>query len=104
MLNIFYSLACARRRGGITHGDMKPLNNLLGADLVRSVSNFDSTVFETEDLTQLNGILRFRGTVVYTPSAVEAGQLPTAASEAYTFGISFLQLLGCRLRWWRTVH
>ncbi|KAK7199684.1 Protein kinase domain/Protein tyrosine kinase [Novymonas esmeraldas] len=102
MVDILHGLACLHR-GGVTHGDVKPHNILLGADGVCKLSDFGSTVSEAADLARSNGMLEFRGTAVYTSPEVASGHQPTAASDIYSLGISFLEMLLGRLPWrWRT--
>jgi hypothetical protein len=98
MVDILHGLGYLHR-GGITHGDMKPHNILLGRDGVCKLSDFGSAVCEATDLARSNGMLEFRGTAVYTSPEVASGRPPTAASDVYSLGISFLEMLMGRLPW-----
>ncbi|KAL7203416.1 hypothetical protein ACSBR2_016656 [Camellia fascicularis] len=82
----------------IVHGDLKPANILIDANLVSKLSDFGICRVLTQDEssstnTTLYRITNPKGTLVYMdPEFLSTGEL-TPKSDVYSFGIILLQLL-----------
>ncbi|KAG5470892.1 hypothetical protein CUR178_02198 [Leishmania enriettii] len=94
MLDIVNGLAYLHE--STTHGDVKPHNILLGVDGVCKLSDFGSASDKLAEACCVNEDRLMRGTAVYI-SPEGARNLPlTSASDIYSLGISFLEMvLGC---------
>ncbi|KAG5470479.1 hypothetical protein LSCM1_01723 [Leishmania martiniquensis] len=97
MLDIVNGLAYLHE--STTHGDVKPHNILLGVDGVCKLSDFGSASDKLTEACCVNEDRLMRGTAVYI-SPEGARNLPlTSASDIYSLGISFLEMVLGRLPW-----
>ncbi|TPP43601.1 Protein kinase domain family protein [Leishmania donovani] len=97
MLDIVNGLAYLHE--STTHGDVKPHNILLGVDGVCKLSDFGSASDRLTEACCVNEDRLMRGTAVYI-SPEGARNLPlTSASDIYSLGISFLEMVLGRLPW-----
>jgi hypothetical protein len=97
MLDIVNGLAYLHE--STTHGDVKPHNILLGVDGVCKLSDFGSASDKLTEAACVNEDRLLRGTAVYI-SPEGARNLPlTSASDIYSLGISFLEMVLGRLPW-----
>ncbi|TPP47096.1 Protein kinase domain family protein [Leishmania donovani] len=97
MLDIVNGLAYLHE--STTHGDVKPHNILLGVDGVCKLSDFGSASDRLTEACCVNEDRLMRGTAVYI-SPEGARNLPlTSASDIYSLGISFLEMVLGRLSW-----
>ncbi|KPI88949.1 putative Serine/threonine protein kinase [Leptomonas seymouri] len=97
MLDIVNGLAYLHE--STTHGDVKPHNILLGVDGVCKLSDFGSASDKLTETACVDEDRLLRGTAVYI-SPEGARNLPlTSASDIYSLGISFLEMVLGRLPW-----
>ncbi|GET91414.1 serine/threonine protein kinase, putative [Leishmania tarentolae] len=97
MLDIVNGLAYLHE--STTHGDVKPHNILLGVDGVCKLSDFGSASDRLTEACCVNEDRLMRGTAVYI-SPEGARNFPlTSASDIYSLGISFLEMVLGRLPW-----
>lgn len=97
MLDIVRGLAYLHE--STTHGDVKPHNILLGMGGVCKLSDFGTATDKFNKASGPDEDRLLRGTAVYVSPEGARGEPLTSASDIFSLGISFLEMLLCRLPW-----
>nr|GFA84316.1 protein kinase-like domain-containing protein [Tanacetum cinerariifolium] len=98
VINILKDVATAldylhnRCQTTIVHGDLKPSNILLDADMVAYVGDFGLARLLGTDLKQ-NSSIGVKGTIGYAPQEYSIGSEMTNSGDIYSFGILLLEVM-----------
>ncbi|RZR71982.1 hypothetical protein BHM03_00009287 [Ensete ventricosum] len=77
----------------LVHGDLKPVNILLGSNFVSKISDLGMYRLLVRSSTLYHGTHLRKGTFAYTdPELLSSGEI-TAKSDVYSFGVILLRLL-----------
>ncbi|RWW21287.1 hypothetical protein GW17_00014577 [Ensete ventricosum] len=77
----------------LVHGDLKPVNILLGSNFVSKISDLGMYRLLVRSSTLYHGTHLRKGTLAYTdPELLSSGEI-TAKSDVYSFGVILLRLL-----------
>ncbi len=82
---------------GIIHGDLKPSNILLDRQNIPYLSDFYLALYNIRLSRKKNSMTLPLGTPLYMSPEQAAGQFITPASDAYSFGVIFYEMLTGRL-------